>query len=200
MEYPNGTTGIVGSYLWESVRLSHPEVFFIDSDIEIVIQTEGKYAGDSVIKVLSSYSQNEIGEIQHVYIGLPTHIIEKILWVDEEFRTNPLSKTLGGCDVIIEYKDGKILGYDKIKFPSIYVDKIINDYFGTITDFEKLNRDKKLEIIKIYISRVFAKSYKDDNEYMIKPFEEIWAASKHNNFPTEALIDFEGANNYDFTF
>lgn len=199
VEYPNGSISIISSFLWESLRLNHPHVFFIDNNIDIAVQTEGRYAGNSEIIYPSLYD-GKIIEAERIYIGLPINIIGKVLWVDEEFRINPLSKKPGGNDIIIEYKDGKALGYDKIKFPSIYLDKVISDYFKIITDFENLHRNKKLEIVKIYINRIFARSYKNDKEFEIKPFEEIWDSSKHNNLPIEALNDFENNNNYDFIF
>jgi hypothetical protein len=46
------------------------------------------------------------------------------LRVGNRFRTNPLSFTSGGADVLVVYKDGSRFLYDKIKFPAHYVAKI----------------------------------------------------------------------------
>jgi len=46
------------------------------------------------------------------------------LRVANRFRTNPLSFTSGGAEVLVVYKDGSRFIYDKIKFPTYYVAKI----------------------------------------------------------------------------
>jgi|GEM_PF-4093616 len=200
VEYPNGTTDIISSILWESLRLSDPKVFFIDNSINIIVKAEGEYAGNSTITLDSSDNINS-KEIKRIYIGLPVHIATQILWVDVKFRTNPLSKQPGGNDIVVEYKDGKALGYDNIKVPSIYVDKIISDQFQkSFSKFEELNRIKKIEVIKTYINRVYARSYKNNSEFLDKPYEEIWDSNKHNSLPSEALQEFELKNNFDFIF
>jgi hypothetical protein len=44
--------------------------------------------------------------------------------VKDEYRTNPLSLIPGGYTVMVEYKDGTILFYDKIKNPNAYIEMI----------------------------------------------------------------------------
>lgn len=60
-------------------------------------------------------------EPERVYIGLPLYLADIILWVDRQYRTNPLSYIPGGYDVVVEYHDGRALGYDWIKKPWAYI-------------------------------------------------------------------------------
>ncbi len=41
--------------------------------------------------------------------------------VGDEYRTNPLSLISGGFSIEIEFQDGRILVYDKIKYPNAYI-------------------------------------------------------------------------------
>lgn len=61
------------------------------------------------------------GEIERVYYGLPEEIADEVLWVSDEYRVNPLSHIKGGSEIIVEYQNGEVLGYDKIKYPSKFI-------------------------------------------------------------------------------
>jgi len=41
--------------------------------------------------------------------------------VGQDYRTNNLSFVPGGCTVIVEQVDGKLLEYDNIKYPQKYI-------------------------------------------------------------------------------
>lgn len=62
---------------------------------------------------------------------------KKTFKVSDEYRTNPLSKQPGGSTVQVEYSDGSIRIYDKIKNVDAY------------TKF--LYRSKKSEILDVLI-------------------------------------------------
>ena len=47
-----------------------------------------------------------------------------ILYVSDEYRTNPLSLTPGGSNVIVEYHSGDKFGYNKVKYPASYMAKV----------------------------------------------------------------------------
>jgi hypothetical protein len=47
------------------------------------------------------------------------------LQVGDQFRTNPKSLAPGGYTVMVEYHDGTILFYDKIKNPNAYIDRVL---------------------------------------------------------------------------
>lgn len=64
-------------------------------------------------------------KIKRIYLGIPEKLIDQILWVSRNYRTNHLSHIGGGGDIIVEYhKKNKVLGYDLIKYPSRYIYKI----------------------------------------------------------------------------
>jgi len=46
-------------------------------------------------------------------------------YVSDEFRTNELSLTPGGSIVVVNYKNGESMAYDKIKKPAGYVYRIV---------------------------------------------------------------------------
>ena len=52
--------------------------------------------------------------------------VSRTLKVADQFRTNNLSLTPGGSEVIITYKNGQRLVYDKIKNPKKYIHSLDN--------------------------------------------------------------------------
>ncbi|MDB9314238.1 hypothetical protein PN462_14085 [Spirulina sp. CS-785/01] len=99
---------------------------------------------------------NSNKDIHHVYIGLPEHLINNVLWVSRNSRTHIWSHIPGGSDVVVEYYNGRAYGYDWIKRPSAYI--------ATFFSGE--------------ISTVYARIYNDDREYSTATFEEVWNAEK----------------------
>jgi hypothetical protein len=69
-------------------------------------------------------------KIKTIYTGVPDDIIEKIIWVDDRYRTNMLSLVPGGQDIIVEYWNGQIFGYDKVKIPPRYIEAILTGHFA----------------------------------------------------------------------
>ena len=47
-----------------------------------------------------------------------------IFWVGDKHRTHPWSQRPGGCTVVVIYDDNKCFGYDKVKRPHRYIQKI----------------------------------------------------------------------------
>ena len=131
-------------------------------------------------------------EPKHVYIGLPEHLVEDVLWVAREYRTNPLSHIPGGNDIVVEYHDGRVFGYDWIKNPSAY----ISTFFAGIVEyasnvFKRLDEQSQIEITKRKIAKVFARKYKDESEYSTVSFTEVWNSKSSNEMPANALKRFE---------
>jgi len=185
--HPNKTKVIVDSIIFESTLNYNPEFFFKEnSNVYLIVQTEGKYKGCSTIIQPSLLKD----EIIRIYIGgLPIDIQNKVLWVKDEYRTNYLSLIPGGTDVIIEYKSEKVLGYDKIKEPNLYIENILEKYFALDQiDFKNLKRDKKLYLIKNHINRIFGREYKTEEEFRSTSFKELWNTKTHNNLPNEIFI------------
>lgn len=129
--------------------------------------------------------------IKKVYLGLPEGFELIVLWVSEEYLTNQLSHELGGSDVVIEYHSGNIVGYDRVKFPSRYIAKIFQIGMSKeYENFEKLEYDEELTIIKGEVARIFARKYNSD-DYDKVPFEEIWNYKTAKNLPWEGLEKFD---------
>jgi len=131
-------------------------------------------------------------ELKRVYVGLPEHLAHFVLWVDPKYRPNPLSHIPGGSDVIVEYQDGRVFGYDWVKIPSAYV----KSFFGEIVEygsneFRELNEKSQLQIAKQKLARVYARQYRNEDEYLTATFTEVWSSETSNEMPWKALQNFE---------
>ncbi|QFS49788.1 hypothetical protein [Nostoc sphaeroides] len=138
--------------------------------------------------------QNPIRSIEpeRVYIGLPQRLAHLILWVDRRYRTNILSHIPGGSDVVVEYHDGRVLGYDWIKMPWVY----IRTFFAGIVEygsdeFNRLDKNMQLQIAKNKIATLYARKYKDDEEYSTARFEKAWDSETSNEMPWKSLERFD---------
>jgi hypothetical protein len=70
--------------------------------------------------------------------GIPEYIQQKIQWVEDSERLNPLSFIEGGTTLVLLFKNGNVLGYDKIKYPSRYIHEILRSpSFRSIIDIYK---------------------------------------------------------------
>jgi cold shock CspA family protein len=144
------------------------------------------------IELRDSRSNSE--ELSNIYVGLPEHLSHCVLWVAREYRSNTLSHIPGGSDVVVEYHDGKALGYDWIKKPSAY----IRTFFAGIIEyapdvFEALNEQQKIEITKNKISRLFARKYKNSDKRSQASFVEVWNSETSNEMPWKSLEKFESS-------
>lgn len=84
---------------------------------------------------------------------IPKHLKSKIHWVDRDYRINPLSKIPASSEVIVEYSDNSILGYDWIHRPSKYVSQIFDEN---------------------EIRRVYVRSFRNEEEYESNQFKVVW--------------------------
>jgi hypothetical protein len=130
-------------------------------------------------------------EPERVYIGLPLRLADVVLWVDRTYRTNSLSHIPGGYDVVVEYHDGRALGYDWIKKPWAY----IRTFFAGLVEygsdeFNGLDETTQMKIAKNKIRGIHVKKYKDEEERSIAAFEEVWNSETANEMPWNALKRF----------
>jgi len=117
---------------------------------------------------------------------LPIYIRDNILWVSDEYRKNPLSLEEGGSNVIVEYYNKKVLGYERIKFPSSYIKKILGKEISNIyTDFEYYSKLEKIIILKKEISTILACKYNENS------YNEVWNSTNANELPWESLESFD---------
>jgi hypothetical protein len=131
-------------------------------------------------------------EIINTYIGLPNNLKKVIRWVQDKYRKNTLSLITGGSDIIVEYIDSKVYGYNKIKFPSKYIKSILlNTLFSNIKDFDKLEIEDQLKLVKKEIATVYIKEYQSENENENR-FEKIWDSTS-TRLPWKELELFDSS-------
>lgn len=113
-------------------------------------------------------------EIRKIYIGITKELEQSIFWINREYRTHPFSHIEGGTDVVVEYHDKDIFGYDWIKKPSKYVKAIfLKKIEVSHEDFSIKPKDLQLDEVKDNIIRIFTrKSEASDSKTEI--LEEIW--------------------------
>jgi len=182
------------------------------------LENQGKFSLEKLESLLSPIipsevitSQRESGrsntrrsiEPERVYIGLPQHLADHVLWVNREYRTNALSHIPGGSDVVVEYHDGQALGYDWIKYTSIYIRTFFSGIIEYGADeFKRLDKQRQLEIVKDKITKFYTRKYKNEDEYSSVAFVEVWNSETSTEMPWESLEKFERKrkNRYHFDF
>lgn len=133
-------------------------------------------------------------EIKNIYLGLPNNLKQAVRWVQDKYRKSTLSLISGGSDIIVEYKDSKVYGYDKIKFPSKYIKSILlNTLFSNMKDFEKRGIEEQLKLVREEIATVYIKERLSENTNKNK-FERIWD-SKSKRLPWKELEVFDSSYN-----
>ncbi|MCA1762329.1 MAG: hypothetical protein ABR574_11215 [Cryomorphaceae bacterium] len=111
-----------------------------------------------------------IKKLQH---GLPTDLARKIHWVNRSYRTNRLSHLEGGGDIVVEYENGSVLGYDWIKFPPAYISKIFSRrLLGKDQDIRRISSEQAIDLIHEDVVRIYARPSTDEEKIVI--FEEVW--------------------------
>lgn len=175
--YPDGTKGNVDSLLFESIRKKSPQYFSVYSNVTLKVFTEGENKG---------YSQIIQPKTLQNLIYLSNTFKSNIIWVSDNFRTNLLSLLPGGFCVIIEYCDGSIYGYDKIKFKELYIQKILYVYFSNKEiNLEESSNEEKLQMINIYLSKIYFKEYTTQSDYDESDYELFWSNENSEFLPWE---------------
>ena len=132
-----------------------------------------------------------MNDFKRVLIGLPKELVDSVLWVSRKYRTNPLSHEPGGCDVVIEYHNGDVFGYDWIKFPSRYVRTIWDKDISEIhDDYQDWDEEDQIEEIKKEIKSIFARKYKKIN-FKTERYKEIWNSSTNDELPWNLLEKYD---------
>ena len=122
-------------------------------------------------------------KIKDVYVGLPEHLVDNILWVKRNYRTNPLSHIPGGVDVVVEYHNGENFGYDWVKYPIKYIKKLFPqmvDYYDQV--FFKLSKKKQLEIAQEKIAKFYARESNNQSAFV-----EFWDSKTSNEMPWDSF-------------
>ena len=101
-----------------------------------------------------------MNDLKKIYLGLPFEFKDKVLWIADNYRTNPLSHQPGGNDIVIEYTNGKIYAYDRIKSPSPYINKIVINHFTKKSlSLDNISRVLQIKVVKSEVKRLFARKY-----------------------------------------
>lgn len=95
-------------------------------------------------------------EVKYQYRGLPDGLEERIQFVQDEYRTNELSHTIGGYLMIIEFWNQAPLAYLNIKKPSKYLQVILDNYFDRplIQEDDERGSDV-MKILRLALAKVF---------------------------------------------
>lgn len=98
--------------------------------------------------------------VKFQFLGLPDGLEERIKFVEDEFRTNELSHTIGGYLMIIEFWNQVSLAYINIKKPSKYLQVILDNYFDrtlnqTLSQVDDENGSKAMKVLRLALAKVF---------------------------------------------
>jgi hypothetical protein len=120
---------------------------------------------------------------------LPLHIREEVLWVARYFRKSPLSHEPGGSDIVVEYQNGSVYGYDWIKKPSSYINAILNRKVEDEHDISLNNLDEveQLNVMRNVVKTIYGRWYDDDDEQKTVPFGEVWNNNDATELPSASL-------------
>lgn len=134
-------------------------------------------------------------QVERIYIGLPEHLKDKVFWVERAKRTNELSHIPGGTDVVMEYHNSQVLGYDWIKDPFNYIRAmdVIQECFIPWGE-NKYRIRFNLDLFKTKVSGIFIRKYKTEN-YKIVYFEKVWDSATTNETPFRAIDKFLSSEN-----
>jgi hypothetical protein len=86
--------------------------------------------GTTKTPIKFTMSQNEFETEINSQLNNIKGSLTKILWVGDKHRTHPWSLKPGGCTVVVLFKNKACLGYDKVKRPDRYTQKISRDYIS----------------------------------------------------------------------
>jgi hypothetical protein len=120
--------------------------------------------------------------IKAIHIGLPENLADRVIWVEDDFRINELSHQPGGCDVIVEYANDNVFGYDRVKRPPEYIRKILVTELagGNEVEFDSLEETTQLRLTKEIILTAYMRVYKSVGDKEIVSFEQIWNSQSSN--------------------
>lgn len=100
-----------------------------------------------------------------------------IFWVGDKHRTHPWSQRPGGCTVVVIFDDNKCFGYDKVKRPHRYIQKISHEYLINY------HSNVRIETLEEYIDCIYAVK---ENEVSLNL---VWNKNMYNS-PWEELEEY----------
>lgn len=115
-------------------------------------------------------------DIKRIYVGLPENLLSRLVYVEDDYRTNVLSHLPGGRDVVVEYANGKAFWYDRIKRPAEYIRKILIYEIadGNESTFDNLKEETQLELTKQIIVAAYTRNHNDVSNAKTTSFKKVW--------------------------
>jgi len=124
---------------------------------------------------------------ENIYNIFPEDLLDKVLWVADPYRKNPISLEQGGTRVIVEYCNGNIYGYSRIKYPPAYIDEIISkSIYCSLQDYRCFSKEDKIEIAGELFFRIFVQHSEDGDSCFI----EVWNNITSEETPADSLRRF----------
>jgi len=121
---------------------------------------------------------------------------DDIFWVGQGYRTNPLSKTEGGSEVVVVYANGSKYGYDRIKKPSRYIDAISHKIIDLDKDtYDSLTDEEKLSSFKEAINLIYVRRPSQESTASSPLYEEVWNSEIADLLPAALLDAYENSTN-----
>ena len=108
-----------------------------------------------------------------VFVGLLSDLASRVIFVEPPYRTHEWSLIPGGSDVVVEYTNGSVSGYDNVKMPSRYVGRIWAAANAPVP------------------SRLLVRHYADESGRVTARFEEVWNAQVGGANPLDHLRRFD---------
>jgi hypothetical protein len=133
--------------------------------------------------------------------GLPQELQNDLFWVGQKYRTNELSLSPGGTNVIVYYQSGDVLGYDRIKYPSRYIDVILSRrVFNDGVKLSEIPSEQAADLIVGEVAAIYALKY-EDVENGSHDYKEVWNCDS-DQMPWDGLDDYQSTSydeNYEFS-
>lgn len=130
-------------------------------------------------------------EIERIYVGLPEYLKDKVIWVTRSYRTNELSHIPGGEDIVIEYQNGTVYGYDWVKNPCEYIKNIdaVRECWVDSKDNDILGKEFDVNLFKTKVSGIYYREYVTEH-YKTVQYVMVWDAEKDNISPQAAIGEY----------
>lgn len=130
-----------------------------------ILNSEHKSNAISKFSLSQKEFEEEINSQLNQYRGSFT----KIFWVGDEHRLHPWSKEPGGCTIVVLFKNQSCLGYDKVKRPDRYTQKIARDHISNHYS------NAHLHSLELYINEIYLTSEKGVD------LKKVWHSNMHQS-------------------
>lgn len=123
-------------------------------------------------------------QIENVYNGLPEEFKERVHWVPDEYRTNSLSLVPGGYLIVVEYQNGNINGYMKVKRPVNYIETFFKGAIkqGNL-NYDDLNKEQQISFAKKTYRTIWKRRLRIKRDYLNGSFKKTWDSNINDSLP-----------------